>query len=894
MPHQGNGDRPSRDATVTVTGDRAAVAGPVPPPGAGPSSGGELIPGQLVGERYRIVSLLGRGGMGEVYRADDLELGTPVALKFLHAELEGDPVRLERLRREVRLARQVSHPNVCRVFDIGRGEGRSFLAMELVDGEDLASLLRRIGRLPQDKAVELAREICAGLAAAHERDVLHCDLKPANIMVDGRGRARLTDFGLAAAAHPPRDGPDALAGTPAYMAPEQLQGRTATRRSDLYALGLVLYELFTGRPAHAASTLAQLRELRGSSNPPASPSELVQDLDPAVDRAIMGCLEPDPDERPPSALAVLAALPGRDPLQALLEAGETPSPELVAASGRRGSLTPRRALLLAAVIVSGLLLGVCTPRDGSLDAMLGGILPPQVLEHRAREILAAAGCLDPPGDVALGFDLDPGTLARLQGRTAQERRTLLRSEERPVLRFWYRQSATPLSAWRASLPGGAVGNVVTPCDPPLTEPGMAIVRLGPRGRLLELRVVPDEPGTESSDREANPALLDPLLAAAGLPPAEARVVPSRRGSPMPGTWRRTWSLPRSEDDGGALEAEVTYAAGRPTWFRAASTAEWDDGPRGGDPGDLASRVGGLSAFAFLVAGAVVALLNVRSGRWDRRGAARLAIAVLVLCFASVLIGAHHPAEAAAEARLVFSAVAYGASRGLLTWLLYVAIEPFIRKLHPTSLVSWSRLLAGRVRDPAVGRDLLVGLATTSVLCIGVTAWMWARGWVGATLPVQPLEEPGNPLAAATVLAAMVRAPAVALGLSLGFLLIHVIARGALRRARAAAPALLWMVILLFCLGAVESDLPFADRLAITAVVATGYAVLSVRSGLLAFVACAATLDMVIQTIISSFHPSPWYAAGALVFAGAVLVLTAFGVRSSTAGAPLLAPSGREA
>lgn len=894
MPRDDDENRAPHGGEATVSGDRAAAPGLPHRGGAATATGGELRPGQLVGERYRIAGLIGRGGMGEVYRADDLELATPVALKFLPAGLEGDPVRLERLRREVRLARQVSHPNVCRVFDIGEAAGRSFLAMELVDGEDLASLLRRIGRLPEDKAVELAREICAGLAAAHERDVLHCDLKPANIMVDGRGRARLTDFGLAAAVHPHRDGPDALAGTPAYMAPEQLEGRTATRRSDLYALGLVLYELFTGKPAHAASTLAQLRELRGSSNPPASPSELVRDLDPAVDRAIMRCLEPDPDERPPSALAVLAALPGRDPLRALLEAGETPSPELVAASGRRGTLTPRRALLLAAVIVGGLLLSLWTPRDGSLDAMLGGILPSQVLEYRAREVLAAAGYHEPAGDRAVGFDLDPLVLARLQARSGEERRAMLRSEERPVLRFWYRQSPTPMSPWRSSLPGSAVGNVVTPDDPPLTEPGMALVRLGPRGRLLELRVVPLAPTLESSDGEPPPHLLDPLLDAAGVALADARVVPSRRWSPMPGTWRRTWSLPRFEEGGGTLEAEATSAGGRPTWFRAGSTTEWDDGPRAGDPGDLASRVSGLSVFAYLVAGAVVALLNVRSGRWDRRGAARLAIAVLVLCLASVLIGAHHPAEAAAEAQLVFSAVAYGASRGLLTWLLYVAIEPFIRKLHPTSLVSWSRLLAGRARDPAVGRDLLVGLAIAMALCTGVTAWTWARGWVGVTLPVQPLAEPGNPLATASYLANMVRAPAVALGMSLGCLLLFVLSRGALGRARAAAPAILWTVFLLLVLGLQGSDLGVADHLAIAVVVATGFTVLAVRSGLLALVVCNTVMYVVTVTVLSGLYPSQWYAAGSVMFAGAVLALTAFGVRTSTAGAPLLAPPRREA
>ena len=161
------------------------------------SSGYEAsyVPGTTLVDRYRIVSPLGRGGMGEVYRAEDLRLGQTVAMKFLSRSLAQTEEARERFTREVRLARQVSHPNVCRVFDIGEISESSdagktfthtFLTMEFVDGEDLASLMRRIGRLPPDKAVEIARQLCAGLAAAHDHGIIHRDLKPANIMLDGR------------------------------------------------------------------------------------------------------------------------------------------------------------------------------------------------------------------------------------------------------------------------------------------------------------------------------------------------------------------------------------------------------------------------------------------------------------------------------------------------------------------------------------------------------------------------------------------------------------------------------------------------------------------------------------------------------------------------------------
>src|ERR1044071_4383411 len=213
---------------------------PRPRDGRDPSSGadwGRFAPGTLLAGRFRIVAPLGRGGMGEVYRADDLKLEQTVALKFLPDDLMRDAARLAQFHNEVRVARTISHRNVCRTYDIGDADGRPFLTMEYVDGEDLSSLLRRIGRFPQDKAIEVARQMCAGLAAAHERGVLHRDLKPANVMIDGRGHVRITDFGLAVMAG---SASDVRTGTPAYMAPEQLAGREVSERSDLYSLGLVL------------------------------------------------------------------------------------------------------------------------------------------------------------------------------------------------------------------------------------------------------------------------------------------------------------------------------------------------------------------------------------------------------------------------------------------------------------------------------------------------------------------------------------------------------------------------------------------------------------------------------------------------------------------------------
>ena len=257
---------------------------------------GRFVSGTLLGGRYRIIGLLGRGGMGEVYSATDLALGQSVALKFLPEEAAHNQRLLERFHGEVRVARQVSHPNVCRVYDIGEAEGMPFISMEYVDGEDLASLLLRIGRLPADKAIETARKLCAGLAAAHDRGIIHRDLKPQNIMMNKRGDVVIMDFGLAAIADQ-LSGAEVRNGTPAYMAPEQLKGSEVTAKSDIYALGLVLYELFTGKRPYDANTVRICCRQQESAQL-TSMTSIAADIDPAVEKAIRRCLEPDPAQAP--------------------------------------------------------------------------------------------------------------------------------------------------------------------------------------------------------------------------------------------------------------------------------------------------------------------------------------------------------------------------------------------------------------------------------------------------------------------------------------------------------------------------------------------------------------------------------------------------------------------
>src|SRR5258708_17898600 len=409
--------RPFSNTDAVPTLDFATVTSPLPPKpptsrssaSRNPSSPeyqlgeGRFLPGRLIAGRYRIIALLGKGGMGEVYRADDLTLGQAIGLKFLPEEAAGDSGLLERLRNEVRIARRVSHPNVCRVYDVGDVDGQTFFTMEYVDGEDLASLLRRIGRLPPDKALDIARQLCAGLAAAHTKGVLHRDLKPANIMLDGRGQVVITDFGLAGLADDIR-GNEIRSGTPAYMSPEQLAGKEVSPRSDIYALGLVLYEVFTGKRAFAEKFAGPVHAHAGHT--PSRPSSVVKDMDPIVERVILRCLEQEPTARPATALAVAAAMPGGDPLAAALAAGETPSPQRVAASGETTGLRPRTAVACLLAVLMGLAVGVyLTIRYSALEKMHLEQTP-EVLEHKAHEILARLGYAEKPADTGFGFDYD--------------------------------------------------------------------------------------------------------------------------------------------------------------------------------------------------------------------------------------------------------------------------------------------------------------------------------------------------------------------------------------------------------------------------------------------------------------------------------------------------------
>ncbi len=835
---------------------------------------GLFVPGQIIAGRYRIVGRLGSGGMGDVYRADDLRLGQTVALKFLPPNFASDPRRLAVFHNEVRIAREVSHPNVCRVHDIGEVEGHVFLSMEYIDGEDLGSLLRRIGRVPHDKALEIARQICAGLAAAHQKDVLHRDLKPGNVMIDGRGRARIADFGLAALTGTVGEA-DIRSGTPIYMAPEQLAGHEVTKRSDIYGLGMVLYELFTGRRAIEAKTVEDVRRHHVESSI-APPSDLVGDLDPAVERVILRCMDRDPARRPSSALAVAAALPGGDPLAAALAAGETPSPELVAAAGEEGALRKRAAWAWMGVAVLALLAWAAIETRHSMLALQPLPLPPDALAERARQVLASAGHEPERRDWSRRFFNDRGAIDWLSGKNGGPAswQGLFPEVVRPTL-FRYRQSS---AAFEPINWFGFVGVD----DPPHSTPGVSSAVLRSDGRLVELFVAPPQHeadgtaagnGAPAADTGAA-ADYAPLIAAAGLDPAALQPAAPEWSPPFFADSRAAWTGTMPGDSRYPLRVEAASYRGKPSYFLVVDP--WVTAARATPPEvGLANLISILIIVAAIVAAGLLARHNVRLGRGDRRGAWRLAAAVVALAASTNLLRTQMPQSVDAAWDRLSGSAALGLFLGTIVWLLYLALEPIVRKSRPEVIVSWSRFIAGRWSDPLVGRDLLIGSALGLALSAVSRLRFVLPGWLGlpATLPyaadIGSLSSVRDALSAAlnsalgAVFAALLMTFFVALG-----------TRTASTR-RWGIPLFFAIALLMTYLGMEEA--PLAVRLPLSIAGAAIYSLVFVRFGLVAGFAMVFFLSWRLPFPTS---PQTWYFGTAAVLLLAALALPVWGLLRS--------------
>jgi hypothetical protein len=868
-------------APLPVPGDSATVAGPPVLPGllkqrADTPSSGRFLPGDVVAGRYRMVGLIGRGGMGEVYRADDLKVGQAVALKFLPADVERDPERLERFLTEVRMSLRVTHPNVCRVFDVGQIDDRHFSSMEFVDGEDLASLLRRIGRLPEDKAIEIARQLCAGLRAAHDEGVLHRDLKPANIMIDGRGRAKIADFGLAGATDG-IEGREARAGTPQYMAPEQVAGGALTERTDLYALGLVLYEMFTGKRAFEVKGLDDLERLAAST--PTSPSSHVSGLNPLVERAILRCLESDPAKRPVSARALAAALPGGDPLAMAIAAGDTPSPEMVAAAGSDAGLRPPMARGLLAVALVAMV--TCSLMAGKVtfNAVASPTRPPDALTERARDLLRSVG-FPAFADSGWGFQQNKTYLNR---SVADRARDGFDRQAAHAQYFWYRESPVPLERRDFLAPYSLL--TLWDYDPPMVYSGDVIVRLDREGHLRELVAVsPDQPAGQPG-----PTNWTALFTAAGLDLTAWRPDAPKWAPRFYGDERVAW-VPATARDDDLQRVEAASLHGRPVAFSLVypwTTSSRDAGTERTAAERGANLAGTLLLSGLMAAAVIVARRNLRLDRADRLGAMRLAIVITTLMALSWALSEHHVATIW-ELYLVMVGCGYALFAGALTAAFYLALEPYVRRIWPSTIISWSRAIAGDVRDPLVGRDLLIGCAAGAVAQNVFFAGVFANGAATGLLPLIDVS-PGPLLGTAHLVSGLASTPVWAVFLSLLYLLLLLGLRQLFRREWA---GILGAALIMGTFGALPAP-ALALALPFEFVTNLTIFVLLARVGLVATIAA-----FIISSLLLSYPVTwpfgAWYSGIGLVGLVLTAALAMVGYRLATAVAPKRAGGGTAA
>jgi hypothetical protein len=828
-------------------------------------SHGRFAPGAILDNRFRLIGLLGKGGMGEVYRADDLRLGQPVALKFLPAAVAHDAARLAQIHNEVRTARQISHPNLCRVYNIGEAEGQLFLSMEYVDGEDLASSLRRIGRFAEDKALDISRQLCAGLAAAHERGVLHRDLKPANIMLDGAGRVRIMDFGLAT------DTPagNVRAGTPAYMAPEQLLGHDVTVASDVYALGLILYELFTGQRPFKAATLNELVEQHQSGSIP-PPSTYVSALDPGIERAILRCLQPDPARRPSSALAVAAALPGGDPLAAALAAGETPSPAMVAAAGEGAGLSHRVAAgLLIAALVGVAAAFVIALGAIPLDRMRLEYGAP-VLLQKARDAVRQLGYAERPYDEAYGFARDTD-LVRFVEREEREPdwESVLGHSPSP-LTFWYRrspQAMTGLMFHHDLLTPG----IVTLDDPPATTSGMLQLRLDRHGLLTYFEAVPPQVVETPASESELP--WPGMLQLAGFDPAQLQPTSPHWTWMSSADTRAAWTG-TAPGDSRAVRVEAASLGGRPVGFLVVRlwTTPWRN-PSGGTVQDtvFAVIVFGV-VFLILGVGTALARRNLRDGRGDRTGALTLGASVTLLLIALWVCQVHLSASVGLAAMFLL-VVCTSVFYGVFFWALYLAIEPFVRRYWPQTLVSWTTILAGRARDPIVGRDVLYGV----LLGVATNVLMGSAQLLSASPGAPPVELLHG--MRATVGQVLMQPLYAVRGAFFIFFLMFVV-RVLLRSQWAAVVA---VVIIFSLLSGLDSDDPWLVTV-LTAIVYTMFAGAVVRWGLTSLAVAVMVANLLLMIPATTDWSAPFVAQMLLVMSVPV-ALAVWAFRAATARRP---------
>jgi serine/threonine-protein kinase len=649
--------------------------------------------GTMVAGRYRLIAPLGQGGMSVVYRAEDTELQQEIALKFLGPALRENASAVEILRREVRTARQVTHPNVVRIFDLGVSDGDAYVTMEFVAGDNLASLVRQVGPLPAAKVLQIARQLAAAISAAHEAGVLHRDLKPANVMIDDAGSVRILDFGIAS----PLDDQRALrrlSGTPGFVAPEILDGQPASEQSDLFGWGLVVFYAATGELPTRSEAKKELdigERLRAA------------EMDEVLTEIVCACLESDPARRPGSARQLVAALANEDLLQATVRAGRMPSPALLTASASWQPSTLTLDVLFGSGVALLVLIALLASRTLFLTRC-GLVKSPEALREVAEDTLGRLGYQAPAGPLLTGVTLDTDCLQYVRAHSeVRHIWSRVASGDIPAVFFWFRRGDPRLP--RPELLGS--GDFELKRQP---LPGTAIIHLDGRGKLLFLRVNEQLPIEEQPPKPIDWAK---ILDQAGLNWPDAREVEVNQVPPIFADEVHQWQVPFPLDTKHSLDVIAAAHQGRLVYFDRVHP--WEVSPTTGETiqrGRQASEFFAIRAALWLLGIGVAAFLAWRHtlhGHADWRETWSMTAWVLILGSLDWLCGSRHSFNITEELAAAFEWLMVIVFCGAMAGLAYLAVEPAARRWWPWSIITLRRLLDGRLSDYRIWADVLLGL-----------------------------------------------------------------------------------------------------------------------------------------------------------------------------------------
>jgi serine/threonine-protein kinase len=639
------------------------------------------------------------------------------------------------------------------------------------------------------------------------------------------------DFGLAAFTVEARD---VRSGTPAYMAPEQKAGREVTARSDIYSLGMVVHEVYTGkRPSDKASSKTE--------------------LDPAVAAVVERCLAEDPRKRPASALAVVAALPGGDPLAAALAAGETPSPEMVANAGPVEGMSVRWAVACLWLLLAALAASCFVQSRQSVAEMIRTPESPEILAGRAREHIRSFGYNEPPKDTAMGWEYNRRFLARLwKEKSVADRPGVLQTLQPPAITFWYRQH--PWGLYSLAVPA------VTRTDPWFSPSSIEVV-LDPRGRLVEFHAAPPQrkPYTPGPPPDWNK-----LFAAAGLDLAKFQTAQPQFAPRTAYDLRQAWKGVYPASPSTEVHVEAAAYEGKVSSFRVVAPSYWTGEPNLGES---------MFVLVFIVIvplwAMVMAWRNVSRGRADWNGALRLGLFCFALTTVRGLLVSHH--IAALEGPVLWKVLRDGSLSLFIMAVLYLAFEPYVRRRMPRSLVSWSRLLEGRWRDAHAGSDMLIGLAAYSAS---------AAGGVALALAGQlPERQPALAVSGSAWFAAALWALLLAVGGGLSYLLILAVLRFLLRRTWLAAAVLAVVVSLAY--GGAPTGMSFW----VSAALYSALVFLLARFGLIAATTLLFVAGLLPATPLTTDF-SNWYAGPGIFGVLVLLARAAYAFWTNLGGRPL--------